>query len=203
MFTDFDSMNRQDISKHLIHFTKDKNDECAFRRLQKIIRDKKLIGGSNMIMGNHRCVCFSEAPLPSLADGLVNNDHYSKYSSFGIMVSKQWLFKQGGRPVIYQPVAEYKLLSESHRWRHVTFELRETHSFSDFTWEREWRLRCDDLSFDCTTATIVVPDAKWVARIVKEHDDAQDYTVQMYSIVLGDVAENYRESFKWTVTPLR
>src|SRR5207244_8179261 len=98
--------------------------------------------------GKYRCVSFSETPLASLSDGLVNEEYYSKYSTFGIMVSKKWLFSHGGRPVIYQPLSEYQALPESHRWRLMTFELRDRYSFSDFTWEREWRIKCDELTFD-------------------------------------------------------
>jgi hypothetical protein len=196
-------MSRQDISEHLIHFTRGITDAKAFKVLQKIIRDKRLIGSDNLIKGKHRCVCFSEAPLASLSGGLINEDYYSKYSPFGIMVSKKWLFERGGRPVIYQPVSQYKQLPESHRWRHMTFELRSKYGISDFTWEREWRIQCNELPFDHTTATIVVRDATWAARLVKEHDDDQEYTVRMYTEVIGDLAQFYRESFKWKVVTLQ
>jgi hypothetical protein len=197
------NMGRIDISQDLIHFTKDETKEAAFKRLQKIIRERKLFGGTNLIKGKYRCVCFSEAPLTSLAAGLINEDYYSTYSPFGVMVSKQWLFEQGGRPVIYQPNSEFRLLPESHRWRHVTFDIRPAFSFSDFTWEREWRIRCDELPFDHKSARIVVPDARWAARLIREHDDEQDYTVEMYSLVIGSVAELYRERFGWTVARLK
>jgi hypothetical protein len=95
-------MSRLDISPYLIHFTSGESYEDAFTRLRKIIADRELIAGSRYIKGNYRCVCFSEAPLTSLTSGLVNEDYYSRYSPFGIMVSKQWLFAQGGRPVVYQ-----------------------------------------------------------------------------------------------------
>lgn len=195
-------MSRPDISPNLIHFTKGETEELAFKRLQKIIREKKLVGGSKMIKGGYRCVCFSEAPVASLSGGLVNEEYYSKYSPFGIMVSKKWLFTQGGRPVIYQPLSEYDTLEESHRWRHMTLELRETHSFADFSWEREWRIKCEELPFDQITAQIIVRDDKWAARLKQEHDDDQDYTVMQYSIIMGENAEHYRESFGWTVVPL-
>lgn len=196
-------MSRPDISPNLIHFTRDDTKEAAFRRLQRIIRSKKLLGGANLIKGKYRCVCFSEAPLASLSNGLVNEDYYSKYSPFGIMVSKKWLFRQGGRPVIYQPASEFRALPDSHAWRHMTFELRDGKSFSDFTWEREWRIRCEELAFDHTSAQIVVRDQKWAARLIREHDDDQDYTVTMYSLVIGSVAELYREAFGWKVLTLR
>lgn len=195
-------MSRPDISHHLIHFTRGVTDASAFKRLLKIIKDKKLIGSNNKIKGKYRCVCFSEAPLKSLSGGLVNEDYYSGYSPFGIMVSKKWLFEQGGRPVIYQPSSEYKELPESHRWRHMTFELRDGRSFSNFTWEREWRIQCNELSFDSASAAIIIRDASWLTRLVGEHDEDQDYTVMQYSVILEEIAELYREPFKWKVLPL-
>lgn len=113
---------RNDISNYLVHFTKGTDYDDAFDRLMSILLDMKLIGNNGMIKGGHNCVCFSEAPLTAISKGLVNSDYYSKYSPFGITVSKKWLFKQGGRPVIYQTEAEYKQLN-SNSWRHVTFDL--------------------------------------------------------------------------------
>jgi len=80
-------MSRADISPYLVHFTSGTTYEDAFTRLRKILSDRSLIAGSRFIKGNYRCVCFSEAPLTSLRDGLVNQDYYSRYSPFGIMIS--------------------------------------------------------------------------------------------------------------------
>ena len=66
------------------------------------------------------------------------------------MFEKNWLFKRGGRPVIYQPESDFDLLPEDLRWRHVRFELTEE-KVVDWTWEREWRVCCDDLAFTLQT----------------------------------------------------
>jgi len=136
-------MSRADISPYLVHFTSGTTYEDAFTRLRKILADRSLIAGSRFIKGNYRCVCFSEAPLTSLTDGLVNQDYYSRYSPFAIMISKHWLFAQGGRPVIYQSAEEYYPLPDSHRWRHVLYEPSDSTKSIDFTWEREWRIKCE------------------------------------------------------------
>ncbi len=197
-------MGRLDISPNLIHFTSDVSDEAAYQRLQKIIYEKTLLGSGRLIKGSFPCVCFSEAPLSSLGEGLLNEDYYSRYSPFGIMVAKKWLFAQGGRPVIYQTNAEYDALPKSHRWRHMLYEIREGFEFSDFTWEREWRIPCERLELSSVDAKIVVPDAEWAARLVREHNDDEDYTVAHYSVIMGQVmAEAYRQPFGWTVVPLR
>jgi hypothetical protein len=115
-------MTRADISSYLVHFTSGKSHGDAFTRLRKIIADRKLIAGSRFIKGDYQCVCFSEAPLTSLKGGLVNADYHSRYSPFGIMVSKQWLFAQGGRPVNSESTEEYYLLPKTHHGRHVLYE---------------------------------------------------------------------------------
>jgi hypothetical protein len=172
--------------------------------LRKIIADGGLVAGSQYIKGNYRCVCFSEAPLTSLTGGLVNEDYYSRYSPFGIMVSKHWLFGQGGRPVIYQSADEYHLLPENHRWRHVLYELRDCKQRIDFTWEREWRIKCDYLAFDQSSAQVVVLDQLWAHRLISEHDREQDYRVMQYRLIFDDfIAEAYRNSFQWTVLTLK
>jgi hypothetical protein len=196
------TVSRPDISAHLIHFTRGFTHDNAFKVLQKIVRERKLIAGNRNIKGGFNCVCFSEAPLGSLSGGLVNENYYSTYSPFGIMVSKKWAFEQGGRPVIYQPESEYFEVIEDRRWRHVTFELRDKEHVVDFTWEREWRFRRDELPFDNASAQIVVPDRTWAERMIREHGNDQDYTIMQYSLVLGNSAELYREPFSWKIVPL-
>ena len=197
-------LSRTDVSPYLVHFTSGEDHEQAFKRLQKIIAEKKLIGGTRCIKGKYSCVCFSEAPLGSLTNGLVNEEYYSRYSPFGILVSKQWLFAMRGRPVIYQTANEYKDLPEGHRWRHVLYELRENFSHTDFTWEREWRIKCDCLEFDQKSARIVVRDRNWAQRLIAEHDKEQDYSVMQYGLIFNEtIAEAWREKFQWTVLTLR
>jgi len=86
-------MRRIDISEYLIHFTKGNTHENTFEIPKKIINEGKLQWSNTWIRGNYNCVCFSETPLESLSHGLVNPDYYSKYSPFGIMVEKKWLFE--------------------------------------------------------------------------------------------------------------
>jgi hypothetical protein len=195
---------RPDISPYLVHFTKGESYEDAFARQRKIIADKKLIAGSGFIKGGYSCVCFSEAPLTGLTSGLVNESYYSRYSPFGILVSKKWLFERGGRPVIYQSGQELHLLPEDLRWRHVLHELRDGYSYADFTWEREWRIKCDYLEFDQSSAQIVVSDQSWADRLISEHNTAENYRVMQYALIFDEVqAEAYRERFRWTLVKLR
>jgi hypothetical protein len=81
------------------------------------------------------------------------------------MVSKSWLFACGGRPVIYQPDADYDLLHDSHKFRHVRYEP----DSADFTWEREWRILVDELPLIADEATAVVPTRAWEEWFQERH----------------------------------
>jgi hypothetical protein len=191
---------RPDISEKLIHFTSGDNPEEAFGHLQQIIADQYLSGGNTKIKGCFHCVCFTEAPLTSLRHGLVNPSGYSHYSSFGVLFEKKWIFEQGGRPVIYQSEAEFDTLPESLRWRHMRYEP----GVVDFTWEREWRICCERLSFTPDISVIVVPSERWADRLKDEHEAEQDFKVLQYSQVMDDMlALQYREEFGWRITVLR
>ena len=194
---------RRDISDKLIHFTSGENLEEAFQRLCNIVRERRISGTREKIKGGYKCVCFTEAPLTSLRDGLVNPDAYSRYSPFGIIFEKRRIFELGGRPVIYQPVAEFEGLPNEYRWRHVTYEPNMDEPI-DFTWEREWRIKCGALCFDPSNAGIVVKDASWAQRLISEHMAEQDFMVYQYSELLDDemLAEQYREPFPWRIVKL-
>ena len=193
-------MQRSDISPFLIHFTKPLDQEEAFQKLQKIISDEKLIGCGNWIKGLHPCICFTEAPVGSIGGKLCNQFGELRYSSFGIRVTKRWLMDQGGRPVIYQPDCEYSMLPESHRWRHVRYEVGNVPKEIDFTWEREWRIQCDKLPFDPQVAQIVVPSEEWKERLLHTHLGRQESLVMDYGQICGHVlAEHYRSPFPWQI----
>jgi hypothetical protein len=193
-------MTRPDISDKLIHFTGPRDDwGKAYSRLRSIITEGLIRGGNGMVRSGDRCVCFTEAPLLSLPDGFVNPSNYSRYSPFGIIVDKSWLFEAGGRPVIYQSESEYAALPEQLRWRHVRYEPTGTTPI-DFTWEREWRIKCKQLVIRANEAGIVVPSHDWANALVRDHEREQGYQVEMYSIVLDEfLAEQYREDFPWRV----
>jgi hypothetical protein len=114
-------------------------------------------------------VCFSEAPIGKLAHLLADPSvERMRYKLFGVMVDKTWLFAQGGRPVIYQPEAEFEVLPESHRYRHVRYEPPRV----AFTWEREWRVRVDELPLDPAAVTLVVPTRAWERWFQRRHEGA-------------------------------
>ncbi|HLE18050.1 MAG TPA: hypothetical protein VI728_07170 [Syntrophales bacterium] len=160
-------MIRDDVSDNLIHLSKDTTDLTAANALLSILKEKKLRGGSTFIKGAYTCVCFSEAPIGKLAYILAEPSvNGIRYKPFGIMVGKKWLYERGGRPVIYQPDAEFELLCEGQRFRHVRYEPDKV----DFTWEREWRIKTDELELNPDITTVVVPNRDWEDWLQKQHE---------------------------------
>ena len=195
--------SRFDISQKLIHFTSGESADDAFARLTAIIGARRLIGGASLIRGSYKCVCFTEAPLAAFTDIFVRRYPFTRYSQFGLMFEKSWIYDRGGRPVIYQPDSDFNILPDELRWRHVRFELTGDHLI-DFTWEREWRIRCDELPFSEAEAIFVVPNDQWVDALRDGYDAAQDLDVQLYSMVMEkEIAELWRQPFRWRVVTLQ
>ena len=119
------------------------------------------------------------------------------------MVSKSWLFSLGGRPVIYESENEYFELPETHNWRHVKYEPDKVPPF-DFQWEREWRIKTQELHFSSENVTLILPDKDWAQHMIQGHDNSQDWDVQQYNMLLGEpLGELFRDSFKWRILSLK
>lgn len=157
-------MSRSDISKELVHWTKGESYQDAFDTLMTIVMEGRLLGGNGHIKGLYDCVCFTEAPTGTF------HEVVGKYKPFGIRVSKKWLYEQGGRPVIYQSDSEYDALPEQFRWRHVRYEPTLDQPV-DFTWEREWRLRAEELEIGPENSRIIVPGEEWVEELARQYND--------------------------------
>ena len=184
-------MIRGDLSNRLIHLTKGTTADEAANNFINILRSGHIRGGDGFIRGGYTCVCFSEAPISVLSQILANPSvHGMRYAPLGVMVNKLWLFRQGGRPAIYQPEAEYELLHEEQRYRHVRYE---PDRGIDLTWEREWRLKTAQLRLDPGETTFVVPTRAWEKRFMEEHAGDQ----QGLALLLGESAALAIEPFPW------
>ncbi len=193
---------RPDISDKVIHFTRGPTPEAALESLLTIVGESRLLAGNGMIRGGHHCVCFTEAPLPALATGLVNSDSFTRYSPFGLMFEKAWLYARGGRPVIYQADGEFLALPETMRWRHVRYEPSAAPPI-DFTWEREWRIQCQALVFTSAEAALVVLDEDSEAFIRGIWDQQQELKAESYSTLFEHtIIELMRDDFPWRVVRL-
>jgi hypothetical protein len=146
-------MVRDDLSDRLIHLTKGHDAENNFI---SILNGRTLVGGSGYIKGNHKCICFTEAPVSKLPQILATTHDDIRYRPYGFIFTKKWIFSKGGRPAIYQPSWDYSKLPRELEHLHVRFELSDTYCI-DHTWEREWRIKADLLAFEPDDVTLLVP----------------------------------------------
>ena len=73
----------------------------------------------------------------------------------------------------------------------------------DFTWEREWRLPCDELTFDASEVALVVPDTGWQEFIFHIWNSQQQLEAEAYSTVLDQlVIQQLEEPCPWRIVPL-
>jgi hypothetical protein len=191
-----------DISDKVIHFTKAATHEDALGVILSMVGGGRLMGATGMIRGGYRCVCFTEAPLPAVASGLVNAGSFTRYSPFGLMFEKSWIYERGGRPVIYQADSEFAQLPEEMRWRHVRYEPT-TAPPIDFTWEREWRVHCDELQFSPNDAVLVVPNQEWEDFVFGIWDSQQQLEAEAYSAILDQmIIAQLEEPCPWRIVSL-
>ena len=185
---------RHDIGTLLFHFTRGLKDEqfitvhrglsmtsysaSAGGVLHKILSDGALIGTSKW-SGGEKTVCFTEAPIHefnrifALVEFASSEEQRPRYEPYGVAVTKEWLFEQGGRPVIYDHPDAVLECPESQRYRAVPYDPVKG---IDSTWEREWRIKADSLKLDPKQTLVVVPTADEAFEIVYEHSDIEtDY----------------------------
>ena len=91
----------------------------SIKMLVKILQDKKLIGStteSTFIVGDKSAVCFQESPIYSLAQNIYYEQKLFKkgklkqrrYVGVGLMFNKTYIYKKGGRHVIYDKTVDAK-----------------------------------------------------------------------------------------------
>jgi hypothetical protein len=155
----------------------------ASDRFLSIIKEGALRGSSRDIRGGFNCVCFSEAPLSVLTHALAAPpENGMRYAPFGVIVSKTWLYQQGGRPVVYQSNDEYDLLEDELKFKHVRYEPPSI----DYTWEREWRIKTDSLRLVSEETTFIVPTREWERKFHNEHIDEVAVTSFLLELPLDD-----------------
>jgi hypothetical protein len=162
---------RADLSMSVTHLTRpaviDGERLQASAVLVRILMDRRIRGSttaSGFIVGDRPAVCFQDAPLPWLAQNLWYERKYReenavekvRYAAFGLLFNKEYIYRKGGRPVVYDRTAAAKLyLPREEWWRIVNFDLTNDESFIDWTHEREWRLP-GDLEFELDECIVLV-----------------------------------------------
>ena len=188
---------RADIVTRLTHLTRATDSMDALEVLLKILEDKKLIGStteSGYIVGKTPAVCLQETPLESLAEHILyeNKSFHSinkcdvRYSGVGIRFNKVFVYKSGGRPVIYDKTDYLKsILPEEQYWRIVNFDLDNKEKFIDWTHEREWRVPYE-LVFDYDKIELIFPTDTIYRRFITycEENDKMDMMKEIHGILI-------------------
>jgi len=167
-------MIRDDLSDKLIHLTRDFDNLSAKARFIQILSQKTILGTNTNIKGSYNCICFSEAPISSIGQIIARKTGEIKYKPYGFMFSKEYLFKLGARPVLYQTEEEYNSLPEELKYKHVIFDLSESKKI-DWTWEREWRLKTDKLILDPKKTTVIIPNRITRSEIISEYQSSMRF----------------------------
>lgn len=115
-----------------------------------------------------------EAPLYSLCENIdfeyelsKKHERKPKYHGFGITFSKTYVYRRGGRPVIYEETETAKqFLPATQWWRIVRFDLSDPTNVVDWTHEREWRVP-NNFAFDIDQASVLVPNPAMFHEFVR------------------------------------
>lgn len=172
--------NRSDFSCYLTHLTRKNSKSTAVENLIKILEDQKIIGSSNsgFVTGENKAVCFQDVPLYSICQNTFHEQQCRKdlgnkvrYRAVGLSIHKQYIYSNGGRPVIYEKreVAK-KFIDKSEWWRIVSLDLSDENLIVDWTHEREWRIK-GDLQFDLEEIYVILVNAQAYKRFVKLASD--------------------------------
>ncbi|MEC0181726.1 DUF2971 domain-containing protein [Paenibacillus peoriae] len=162
--------SRTDMSSYLFHLTKSNDFLDGKDVLLKILQEKTLIGSKNSgyIIGKNKAVCFQDVPPYSLSQNCFHEQQIRKlnswskirYKPIGLAFPKHYVYQKGGRPVIYDESSLAKeYLPEEEWWRIVDFDLTDKSKITDWTHEREWRVK-GDFTFDLSKAVILLPTSK-------------------------------------------
>lgn len=168
---------RIDLSSRVTHLTKGRDDDEAFNNFINILEEKNIVGSTKkrgFICGGIPAVCLQDAPLSVIAENLQyekilrqEENHKIRYLGFGIRFQKDFIYKQGGRPVIYDNTLEAETyLSPNEWWRIVKLNLSNSGKVVDWTHEREWRVP-KEIVFQYSQCEIIVPSSKYYKKFVE------------------------------------
>ena len=130
---DLPFFERPDLSPYLVHLTKNTNKEDEYSAFDNLVNILNLgeVWGSNtkkgFIKGPSKAACFMDIPLSSLKYALTaqNSDpEKPRYEPYGVLVTKNYAYKHGCRPVMYLSNDELKAINvpDQELWRVVRLE---------------------------------------------------------------------------------
>jgi len=174
---------RPDLSPFLVHLTKNTvadDDYDAFNNLVSILKTGEVFGSTTkkgFIKGKARASCFMDVPLSSLKyilnEANTNPDH-PRYEPFGIVVSKEYAYDNGCRPVLYLSNAELKALQipPDELWRVVRLEGVDGLQVN-WLHEREWRAK-GSFPVPSRVRAVLVKNTKSAERLHRQIDRERD-----------------------------
>lgn len=176
--------DRSDISGHVVHLTKDTAEGDSYSNLLNILKERKIRGSdtdSGFIIGSNKAVCFQDAPLYGICQNVYYdqkmNELYQtrkRYRPVGLAFTKSYIYKMGGRPVVYEETNKAKrMLDNSEWWRIVNFDISDNENYVDWTHEREWRLK-GDFDFDIGEAYVLLVHSPIYKKFIKDGADILD-----------------------------
>ncbi len=170
---------RSDLSTSITHLTRQGSSKNLLEKLFEILAEKKLIGSttkSGFIVGDTPAVCFQDAPLHSIGQNIWFEQKFRKsnpsskvrYLGAGFVFKKNYAYKKGARPVIYEQTSKAKeLLPPEEWWRIVNFNLSNDESIIDWTHEREWR--CPNVfKFALSEVTLLLTNKNLYRKFMQE-----------------------------------
>lgn len=106
------------------------------------------------VYGGHPVICFTEMPLLNLVQYIQDRDDRYKFTEYGIALLKKEVFVNKGRPVISglssdgkfefqdskRRILKSSILPYHEQYRYVNLDMT---NGTDWTHEREWRIKCD------------------------------------------------------------
>ncbi|MEI2605640.1 hypothetical protein V8O11_17770 [Erwinia aphidicola] len=148
---------RNDLSEKLVWWIKPGEQGAPLPDLLAILQRGTLNGERPpYILGERRCIAFSEIPLIQAARLLLNAAQAGiNFAPYGLQFERNALYARGARQTIHQPFAEAELLHPEQRFRHVSLA---PECGIDFSWKREWRLPVDELPLEAEQCTLILPD---------------------------------------------
>lgn len=173
--------NRSDMSGYLYHLTRGTSELNTLEVLIKILKERKLRGSttsSGFIVGGNTAVCFQDTTTYGLCQNSYHEQQLRKddknmkvrYRPIGLAFPKNYVYKLGGRPVIYEKTEDAKkLLDKDEWWRIVNFDLSDSKQVIDWTHEREWRVK-GDFEFDLKMTYVVLVNENMYRSFISQVD---------------------------------
>ncbi|MDA3798762.1 MAG: hypothetical protein PF692_06755 [Kiritimatiellae bacterium] len=192
---------RSDLSSQVVHLTRenDSSEKTSITNILYEIVSSGVIKGSNtesgFICGDTPAVCFQDAPLHAICQNVYFEEKFqntnpnikTRYRAVGLAFPKDYVYRSGGRPVIYEKTNDAKLLLPvSEWWRIVNFDLDDSDNFIDWTHEREWRVP-NDFEFEIEKATLLfVTESIYKTFISQCEANNTDYFKRAKGVVVMD-----------------